>query len=212
MDARVKTDLLRWVSDVIQEEVCSLIPVDSNEINAVFRLTCAGQRFFLKTGPGLQREYRRLEWLTGRLTAPLPIAFTALATRDAFLMSAIDGEDLAQLKTSLTPQIIVTRLAAALKVLHATPTDDWPFERKDGGTVLVHGDACLPNFMYRGDHLSGYIDVGDMTVSDPAVDLAAAVWSLQYNLGPGHGLPFLREYGLQDATEDDAERLRQMYE
>lgn len=212
MDAYVKTDLLMWVSDVVQKEIRSIIPVDSNEINAVFQLICAGQRFFLKTGPDLQREYRRLEWLTGRLKAPQPIAFTALATKDAFLMSAIDGEDLVQSKRSMTPQTIITRLAAALKVLHATYTDDWPFERKDGGTVLVHGDACLPNFMYRGDRLSGYIDVGDMSVADPAVDLAAAVWSLQYNLGPGHGLPFLHEYGIQNATEEDVERLRLMYE
>ena len=207
-----ETGLLAWASDVVGEEIHSMAPVDSNEINAVFRLTCTGRSLFLKTGPDLQREYRKLEWLVGRLPAPQPIAFTAFGTKDAFLMSAVDGEDLACLKTSLTPQIIIRRLAAALKALHATRADDWPFEKKEGGLVLVHGDACLPNFMYRGDHLSGYLDVGDMGVADPSVDLAAAVWSLQYNLGPGHGLPFLREYGLQHATEEDVERLRLLYE
>jgi len=34
-----------------------------------------------------------------------------------------------------------------------------------------------------------------MALADPEVDLAAAVWSLQYNMGARHGLAFLREYG-----------------
>ena len=211
MNAPLKTDLLAWATEVIPKEIRSIIQVDSNEINAVFRLTCAEQDYFLKIGPGLQREYRRLEWLAGRLPAPLPVAFTVLEANDAFLMSAIEGENLAQLKISLPPKTIITRLATALKVVHATETSDWPFERRDGG-VLVHGDACLPNFMYRGDPLSGCIDVGDMAVADAEIDLAAAVWSLQYNLGPGHGLPFLREYGVPSPTEEDVERLRLMYE
>jgi aminoglycoside phosphotransferase len=86
------------------------------------------------------------------------------------------------------------------------------FDGNEGGKTLVHGDACLPNFLYRGDHLSGYIDIGDLTVGEMEVDLAAAVWSLQYNLGPGHGLAFLREYGLKDADEERVEALRLKYE
>ncbi|MDQ2800290.1 MAG: phosphotransferase [Armatimonadota bacterium] len=211
MNALIETSLLKWATGIIPKEISSVIQVDSNEINAVFRLTCPDEGYFLKTGPDLQREYRRLKWLAGRISAPLPIAFRTFETKDAFLMSAIDGENLAQLKASLTPQIIITRLAAALKTIHATDTSDWPFERKEGG-VLVHGDACLPNFMYRGDHLRGCIDVGDMSLDSPEIDLAAAVWSLQYNLGPGHGLPFLREYGVPNATEEDVERLRLLYE
>ena len=85
---------------------------------------------------------------------------------------------MARLSESLPPQVIVTR-----------------------------GDACLPNFLYQGGGLSGYVDVGDMTIGEPEVDLAAAVWSLQYNLGPGYGLNFLREYGRQDADDEDVERL-----
>ena len=80
------------------------------------------------------------------------------------------------------------------------------------GKVLVHGDACLPNFLFHGDELSGYINVGDLAVGEPEVDLVAAVWSLQYNLGPGYGLAFLREYGVSDADEKRVEALRQKYE
>jgi aminoglycoside phosphotransferase len=42
----------------------------------------------------------------------------------------------------------------------------------------VHGDACLPNFV---------------RIDSPEIDLAAAVWSLDHNLGPGFGGAFLRE-------------------
>ena len=46
-----------------------------------------------------------------------------------------------------------------------------------------------------------------MGVGDVEVDLSAAVWSLQYNLGPVR-LGFLKAYGRPDATEHDVERLR----
>ena len=125
-------------------------------------------------------------------------------------MSAVEGDSLSSLSALLPPQAIIARLATALRDLHAAPAADWPFGGE--GSVLVHGDACLPNFLFVGGHLSGYIDVGDMALADPEVDLAAAVWSLQYNMGAGHGLAFLREYGVVGMDEEDVERLRLSYE
>ena len=87
---------------------------------------------------------------------------------------------------------------------------DWPFG--GCGSVLVHGDACLPNFLFSAEQLSGYIDVGNMALGEPEVDLAAAVWSLQHNLGHGYGLEFLSQYGVEQADEEEVERLRQLYE
>ncbi len=87
---------------------------------------------------------------------------------------------------------------------------DWPFG--GCGSVLVHGDACLPNFLFSAEQLSGYIDVGNMALGEPEVDLAAAVWSLQYNLGHGYGLEFLSKYGVEQPDEEEVERLRQLYE
>jgi len=197
---------------LVQEEVRSFTSVESNDANRVFRLDFDGQCLFLKVGPGLQREYEKLQWLEGRLPCPRPVGFTVHKEADALLMSAIDGEDLAQLSASLPPQVVLSRLATALLNLHATNITDWPFGMTNEGKVLVHGDACLPNFLYRDGSLSGYIDVGDMTVGEPDVDLAAAVWSLQYNIGPGHGLAFLREYGVKDVDEERVEDLRMRYE
>ena len=205
-------ELLTWASSIAGEGITSALQVGSNEINQVFRLTLAHQDLFLKTGPSLRSEYERLQWLHGRLPCPRPWGFTTMGDKDAVLMSAIPGRDLAGLCQSLPSSVIITRLAAALQTMHATPIDDWPFENRENGTVLVHGDACLPNFVYLDDRLSGYIDLGDLAVATPETDLAAAVWSLQYNLGPGHGGAFLSAYGWPSADAVEVERLRQMYE
>ncbi|HLK61196.1 MAG TPA: phosphotransferase [Chthonomonadaceae bacterium] len=201
-----------WIASLVGEEVRSFTRNDTNEVNAVFRLEFARASLFLKIGPNLEKEYNKLRWMEGRLSCPCPVGFLSHSSADALLTSAIEGEDLAALADVLPPETIIARLTTALQALHTTPITDWPFERSERGKVLVHGDACLPNFLYHGDHLSGYIDLGDLRVGSPEIDLAAAVWSLQYNLGPGHGLAFLRAYGWQEANEDQVERLRRKYE
>lgn len=127
-------------------------------------------------------------------------------------MTTVVGTDLTHLSTNLTPDEVIARLAAALQTFHAVEAGDCPFTAYKPGKTLVHGGACLPNFIFTdGGDLSGYIDLGDMGLGDVEVDLSAAVWSLHNNLGPGHGLSFLKAYGRHDATENDVDRLWQMY-
>lgn len=76
---------------------------------------------------------------------------------------------------------------------------------------IIHGDACLSNFIFDGDQFSGYIDLGDMRTDYPEVDLSAAVWSLQFNLGSGYGSRFLKKYGYHDSSEEMIEKLRFQY-
>ncbi len=201
-----------WVISVVGEKIRSCKPVRSNEINRVFGLVFDHHSLFLKIGPGLEREYEKLRWLTDRAPCPRPVGFTRFEKEDALLMTAIDGEDLAELSAALPPERVIGLLAQSLLRLHATPVHDWHFGDTDEGSVLVHGDACLPNFLYRDGQLTGYVDLGDLSVAEREVDLSAAVWSLQYNLGPGYGLSFLREYGLTDADETHVEALRLQYE
>lgn len=200
---------LSWATALAKEGLRAAIRVPSNEVNQVFWLESDSASFFLKIGPNLEREYRRLECLQGRLPTPCAVGFTAVAGIDALLQTAVEGDTLSRLSASLPARKIVTRLAAAIRCVHATGTADWPF----GGTgsVLVHGDACLPNFLFDGPALSGYIDVGDMTLAEPEGDLAAAVWSLQYNLGAGHRLAFLREVRIVEADEAEVQPLRLVY-
>ena len=48
--------------------------------------------------------------------------------------------------------------------------------------TLLHGDYCLPNIMFNGDSLSGFIDVGNGGIGDRHIDLFWGAWTLQFNL------------------------------
>ena len=69
--------------------------------------------------------------------------------------------------------------------------------------VVCHGDYCPPNVLIRDGHAVGYVDLGELGVADRWWDLAAATWSVTWNLGPGHEEAFLAEYGV----EADPDRL-----
>jgi kanamycin kinase len=49
--------------------------------------------------------------------------------------------------------------------------------------VLLHGDFCLPNVIFRDWSLSGYIDLGAAGIGDRHIDLFWGAWTLNYNLG-----------------------------
>jgi kanamycin kinase len=178
----------------------------------VYNLVTQKGSFFLKIAPELAKERERLEWLNGKLPVPKVIGSTHSEDKDALLLSAIEGMDLAKLKKEWAADKVIHKLAEVLREFHATDTTGCLFGNPGLGKVLIHGDACLPNFIFKDDKFSGYIDLGDMRIDVPEVDLSAAVWSLQYNLGPGYGLKFLKEYGVKNATEELVEELRLHYE
>lgn len=66
--------------------------------------------------------------------------------------------------------------------------------------------------MVNDGKLSGYIDLEDMRIDKKEVDLAAGVWSLQYNFGPGLGIQFLNKYGVKNPTYEMVQQLHQQYE
>lgn len=148
---------------------------------------------YLKLAAGLGPERERLAWLEGRLPVPRVLSAGKCESTEWLLVTPAPGLELANLKHTEPPVRIVRLLADALHVIHATPPDDCPF---GGGDVLTHGDACLPNFLFSGDELTGVIDVGRFGLGDPVTDLSTAVWSVQYNLGPGHARAFLDAYGV----------------
>ncbi|MDP3957348.1 MAG: phosphotransferase [bacterium] len=160
----------------------------------------------------MEKERERLEWLNGELPTPKVVGFTKIDDKDALLLSAIEGKNLAALCKEWSPEKVVDKLAEAVQQFHATDPQDCPFGTFEAGRVLVHGDACLPNFIFHGDNFSGYIDLGDLRVANTEVDLCAAVWSLQYNLGAGYGGMFLKKYGRENVTDELVERLRLKYE
>ncbi len=45
--------------------------------------------------------------------------------------------------------------------------------------VITHGDACVPNFIFDGEHFSGFVDLGRAGIGDPYRDLALTERSLK---------------------------------
>ncbi|NYE74949.1 phosphotransferase [Microlunatus parietis] len=152
------------------------------------RLHGGDEVLFLKTAPDLRAERDRLRWLGRHLPAPPVLGFRP-GDPDLLLTRAGIGRDLTDDNHRRKPVLVVQLLAAALRRLHGIDPDTCPFGRQGPGLVVVHGDACLPNFLATGERITGYLDVGELRIDRAEVDLAAAVWSLQHNLGPGWGPP-----------------------
>ena len=198
-----------------KEELGNVIEVEKEshgDQSDVYRLHTPKGTFFLKVGKKLSREKEKLEWLQGKASVPEVIAFTMIGDTEALLLTGIDGTNLVHLAKEWPPERVVKELVAAVQAFHTISTDGCPFGKSGPDKVLVHGDACLPNFIYKGNTFSGYIDLGDMCVGSKEIDLAAGVWSLQYNLGKGYGASFLEQYGVENVTEETVESLRLEYE
>ena len=163
----------------------------------VFNLCTPNTSYFLKIGVSLEKELERLKWLKGKLPVPDVIDFVKIGKKDALLLTTIKGNNLAVLRKKWSAEKVADRLAEVLRQFHAVDIKNCPFGVFELNSVLVHGDACLPNFIFEEDIFSGYIDLGDMMVGKPEVDFAAAIWSLQYNLGHGYGARFLKKYGIK---------------
>lgn len=61
--------------------------------------------------------------------------------------------------------------------------------------MVCHGDYCLPNVLLDGGRVVGYLDLGEVGVSDRWRDLAVGTWSVTWNVGPGYEDLFLAAYG-----------------
>jgi kanamycin kinase len=68
--------------------------------------------------------------------------------------------------------------------------------------VVCHGDACAPNTLLTADgRWSGHVDMGLLGTADRWADLAVAVWSTEWNYGPGWERCLLDAYGIRPDPE-----------
>jgi kanamycin kinase len=77
--------------------------------------------------------------------------------------------------------------------------------------VVCHGDYCVPNILFHGNTLAGFVDLGELGTADRWWDLAVATWSLTWNFGPGHEAIFFDAYGI-DLDETRREYYRLLYD
>ncbi len=71
------------------------------------------------------------------------------------------------------------------------------------GDEVIHGDACLPNYIVGDGKFKGFVDVGEGGRGDRHLDLFFAVWSLSYNLKTNAYRDFfLDAYGREHIDKD----------
>jgi len=177
----------------------------------VWRLAGPDGAVYVKRAAALAAERDRLEWLYGRLPVPDLVGFFHAAGDDWLMTREIVGVPLYHRSIAWPASRVARLFGEILRGIHATDATGCPFGVAKLGNVLTHGDYCLPNVLVAGGKLSGLIDVGQAGLGDPRVDLAAGVWTLQYNFGPGHAREFLDAYGAPPMTDQEIERLRRKY-
>ncbi len=177
----------------------------------VWRLSGEGASVFVKRAAQLAGERDRLAWLDGRWPVPKVLAFLRASGDEWLVTGALDGMPLSDERIGSSPEVVATQLGQILSGLHATDASDCPFGVRKPGHVLVHGDFCLPNVLVQEGKFSGLVDVGGAGLASPEVDLAAGVWTLQYNYGKGFARPFLDAYGWPPMSDQAIEKLRRKY-
>jgi aminoglycoside phosphotransferase len=177
----------------------------------VWRLTGDTGSVFVKRAALLEAERERLAWLQDRWPVPQVLGFFKSSGDDWLLTRALEGEPMFHPTVGWQPERIAEQLGVILRRLHAVDAAGCPFGVRKPGHVLVHGDYCLPNVLVRDGALSGLVDVGGAGLASPEIDLAAGVWTLQYNYGKGLAHAFLEAYGWPPMTDASVEKLRRKY-
>src|ERR1700692_648203 len=177
----------------------------------VWRLAGDNGAVYVKRAAALAGERDRLEWLQGRLPVPEVLGFFQAAGDDWLMTREVPGVPFYHPSVGWPPSRVARVFGEILRTIHATDAADCPFGIRKRGHVLVHGDYCLPNVLVTDGVLTGLIDVGHTGLGDPRQDLAAGVWGLQYNFGPGHGRNFLDPTGAPRLKNQESERLRRRY-
>lgn len=177
----------------------------------VWRLSAERSAIFVKRAADLAAERERLEWLAGRWPVPEVFGFFHEMGDDWLVTREVPGVPMHDPSVGWQPERVASTLGEILRGLHLTDAADCPFGLKKPGNVLIHGDYCLPNVLVRDGKFSALVDVGRSGLGNPEDDLAAGVWTLQYNFGKGFARPFLDAYGWPPMTEGAIEKLRRKY-
>jgi len=177
----------------------------------VWRLEGQSGAVYVKRAGDLKDERDRTVWLAGRLPVPEVLGLFGGFGDDWLLTRAARGVPLSDPSLGWEPSRVARRLGEILRDIHALDAAGCPFGERKLGHVLIHGDYCLPNVLVVDGRLSALIDLGLAGLGDPQDDLAAGVWTLQYNFGPGHAREFLDAYGWPPMSDKAIERLRRRY-
>ena len=177
----------------------------------VWRLRSQTTSVFVKRAAQLAGERDRMAWLAGRWPVAEIAGFVHELGDDWLVTRALPGVPMYDSTVGWQPARVASQLGVILRGLHDTDATDCPFGTKRRGHVLIHGDYCIPNVLVEDGRLSGLVDVGGSELGSPEKDLAAGVWTLQYNYGKGFARTFLDAYGWPPMSDEAIEKLRRKY-
>jgi aminoglycoside 3'-phosphotransferase II len=106
----------------IGESAASVLRLKTRE-GVLFLKTCA-----VADEGGLKDEVDRLQWLEGKLPVPKVVSFANEGGRDFLLMTSVPGVNGVE-AGRIDAERVVSGIAQALKMLHATPIDGCPFDQ-----------------------------------------------------------------------------------
>ena len=143
-----------------------------------------GNEFILKVSENidnLEKERKANDLLCDYSFVSKTIEFIVHDNKAYYLKTMVKGNPLVLNKYLQHPEKLVDLLADAINTFHSIDLNLLGLKHNDD-EVLVHGDFCLPNILARYNKISGFIDLSQVTVGEPWIDYAWAIWSLEYNL------------------------------
>ncbi len=178
----------------------------------VYVVRVADARYFLKVAASLEIERINIERIQPYLPVPKVIGFCRIDKLDHLLMSEVPGKNLAELVGEWTDTDLVKEFATAVRMFHKLDPGKLYPENTESDVFVLHGDMSMPNVLCTMPGSVGYIDLAQVRLGTPDIDLADAIWSLQRNMGHGYGKLFLQEYGDVVMTERLQKALDYRYE
>lgn len=185
---------MRWLSEELPVGF-QLEKHSYSHQDEVYEIKTPENIFYLKINASLEAERDNLLKLQPFVRVPAVISFRRVEGKDHLLITEVPGKNLAELVGQWTNEAIVKEFAQAVRTFHAIDVVSVFPEKNESGLVVLHGDMSLPNVICTQPGSVSYIDVGQVSVGSPDIDLADVLWSLQRNMGPGYGESFLEEYG-----------------
>ncbi|MBQ9780952.1 MAG: phosphotransferase [Clostridia bacterium] len=160
------------------------------------RVYAVGKDLYLKISSNLGELRRERDidiWLEGKLplgmTVPRVGAYDEVTdpkddtTYGYLLTTAVHGTPASSPPYIKDAVRLCDLLAEALHIFHSLSIKGCPAASAESThKTLIHGDFCLPNIILHRSRVSGFVDLGQVTVGDPWEDYAWCLWSLQYNL------------------------------
>lgn len=142
----------------------------------------------------LEREKAANDYLINKLPVSQSVLYLEDVNYSYYVKTKLEGTSLVSKKYLKNPKKLAKLLGQAMKMFHSATSPNCPLVNLNtNGSILIHGDFCLPNILVKNNKISGFIDTEATGLGDPWEDYAWCIWSYEYNLGTKEYTNFLLE-------------------